>query len=69
MNKLPCCPRCAERHWIELYRTSTLLYAPTEYVNGEPVAADPNIITAHVKCLECSMEFDLRKKNGVYLND
>ena len=69
MDCVPCCPQCTARHWVELYRTSTLLYTIVEYVNGEPVSIDPNIITAHVKCLECGKEFDIRKKNGVYLND
>lgn len=54
-----CCPNCGARHFVQLYMTTTCLFAhTTEWVDGKMIAhPNPNSVTYHFHCLECGEEF------------
>lgn len=61
------CPFCNESYYMENYSTSTLLYSPIIYKDGEIVSHNPNIITHYCTCCVCGKEFDYKEdENGFY---
>lgn len=52
------CPFCGKSNLIINYSTSTCMYCPPVYKDGEWIFKDHNIHTMHCTCLECGKAFD-----------
>ena len=55
------CPYCDESYYQELYSTTTCLYSPRIYKDGELISKDPNTTRAVCQCLVCGKEFSYIK--------
>ena len=51
------CPHCGESYYQEMYRTTTCLYAPAIYKNGELISKNPNTTNVVCRCLCCGKDF------------
>lgn len=51
------CPHCNESYYQELYSTTTCVYSPNIYKNGELISRNSNTIRKVCRCLNCLKEF------------
>ena len=59
------CPHCNASHYFVNYGTSTTLYSPMEYKDGELVISnDPNYHTYNCTCAECNTTFSYTIYHG-----
>lgn len=56
------CPHCDESYYQELYSTTTCLYSPAIYKNGELISKTLNTTRAVCQCLNCGKEFSYIKE-------
>ena len=62
------CPNCGESYYAEKYTTSTAMYSPTIWHEGEVVSSNPNISTTCCECINCHYEFFYQKQYGKIIN-
>lgn len=51
------CPYCDDSYYQELYSTTTCVYSPTIYKDGEIISKKPNAIRKVCRCLNCGKDF------------
>ena len=51
------CPYCNESYYQELYYTTTCLYSPVIYKDGEMISKAPNTVRTVCHCLNCGKDF------------
>lgn len=51
------CPYCDESYYQELYTTTTCLYSPKIYKNGELISKCLNTVRKVCSCLNCGKDF------------
>lgn len=51
------CPYCDDSYYQEMYSTTTCLYSPSIYKDGELISKTANTTRAVCKCLSCGKEF------------
>ena len=56
------CPYCDESYYQELYSTTTCLYSPAIYKDGELISKTPNTTAVACHCLSCGKDFAYTKK-------
>lgn len=55
------CPYCDESYYEINYSTSTAMYCPTIYKNGEIISQDSNYHNDNCTCLACGKKFGVRR--------
>lgn len=56
------CPYCNESYYQELYKTTTCLYSPMIYKDGELISKVPNTTRTVCFCLSCGKDFSYTSK-------
>lgn len=56
------CPNCNESYYQELYSTTTCVYSPNIYKNGELISKSSNTTRTVCRCLNCLNEFSYTSK-------
>lgn len=51
------CPHCDASYYQELYSTTTCLYSPVIYKDGEIISKTPNTTRVVCQCLNCGKDF------------
>lgn len=63
MKKIKC-PNCGCSHYMVNYSTSTAMYSPIVWKDGEIISEDNNYHTDVCSCLECGYDFDIIRHCG-----
>ena len=63
-KKINKCPYCGESYYQELYSTTTCVYSPAIYKDGELISKSPSTIRSVCRCLNCGKEFSHTKQGG-----
>lgn len=56
------CPHCDASYFQVLYQTTTCVYAPSIYKDGELISKTPNTIRLVCHCLNCGKDFSHTSK-------
>ena len=56
------CPYCGDSYYQELYSTTTCVYSPAIYKNGELISKGANKSRKVCRCLSCGKEFSCVSK-------
>ena len=51
------CPHCGESYYRVDYQTSTCLYCPPVFLNGQLINTDMNKLINNCTCLNCGVTF------------
>ena len=56
------CQYCDESYYQVLYKTTTCVYSPIIYKNGELISKIPNTVRLVCNCLSCGKDFSYTSK-------